>query len=206
LEDLPDFLARCFGAATVQSFVAPGFLEKGNEGMGKKEGENNAETALDWHADGAASVLHLALTLSGHRIMRYRHLAPETIHRDGEDGLKCVTEGCEGSTERQEGSLHQGPGDVYLTSPTAFEHAVDRLPLSADSVSVHFRLAVPPHAMPSLQRSVEHIEPDRSKHGTVHTDYSFADCVADWLLETSLALPSLAEVLAFADVFNDTSS
>jgi hypothetical protein len=186
----------------VQSFVAHGCEEKGNEVVGSKDVESDAEVALDWHADGAASVLHLALTLSGHRIMRYQHFAPETIQRDGEggsDGLKRVTGGCEAFTERQEGSLHQGPADVYLTSPTAFEHAVDRLPLSADSVSVHFRLAVPPHAMPSLQRSVEHTEPDRSKRGLVETDYSFAVCVADWLLETRLALPSLGEVLTFVE-------
>ena len=60
---------------------------------------------LDWHNDSGASSLHLAVTLAGHRTLK--------VHRVAGAGGAAVEE-----------AVELAAGDCYLTSPSAFAHAV----------------------------------------------------------------------------------
>lgn len=76
------------------------------------------------HKDGATSLLHLSLTLGGRRVLRLGLF---------DHGARSVGPPAVEGSAWQPGSwppgcLHDielGPGDVYLTSPFCFEHAVE---------------------------------------------------------------------------------
>eukprot|EP01043_Picozoa_sp_COSAG02_P026633 COSAG02_NODE_1540_length_12016_cov_20.828480_3_plen_394_part_00 len=138
---LPSFQERVFGSCTVQHFVAP--LDHRPDGL-----------VLDYHIDSGASALHLAVSLGGVRRLRLRRLS-------NAGGLSD-----EGITVEEE--LLMQRGDVYLSSPSAFAHAVHRgattceqrlvqsqmdltVPSAAeadtmraaDAIAIQFRIAVP---------------------------------------------------------------
>ena len=129
---LPDFQERVFGSCTVQHFVAP--LSHRPDGL-----------VLDYHVDSGASALHLAVSLGGVRRLRLRRLADASSPTDGSAAV--------------EEELLMQPGDVYLSSPSAFAHAVHRGGVAhaadEDAVAIQFRIAVPASLMPRLEGKQE---------------------------------------------------
>lgn len=138
---LPDFQERVFGSCTVQHFVAP--LGHRPDGL-----------VLDYHVDSGASALHLAISLGGVRRLRLRRLSDASNPSD--------------SAVTVEEELLMQRGDVYLSSPSAFAHAVHRgaalqrpsglkvlsetcteadAMQAADAVAIQFRIAVPASLM-----------------------------------------------------------
>ena len=62
---------------------------------------------LGWHRDNFNSVLHMAIAVRGHRALHYE-VAPE-----------------QGSKSMGERVAWMSPGDIYISSPCAFRHAVE---------------------------------------------------------------------------------
>ena len=91
--------------------------------------------ALDYHTDSGASALHLGVSIAGERRLRLRRAA-------------------RGAVVEEEIVLRAG--DVYLSSPCAFAHAVHRggaaepPEASAHAVAIQFRIAVPAAALAVL--------------------------------------------------------
>lgn len=133
---LPDFQERVFGSCTVQHFVVP----RSNRPDG---------LVLDYHVDSGASALHLAVSLGGVRRLRLRRLSDASSSSD--------------ATATVEEELLMKSGDVYLSSPSAFAHAVHRgagnfehrhmkdlrhsKARCEDAVAVQFRIAIPASLM-----------------------------------------------------------
>jgi len=180
---LPDFQDRVFGSITVQHLIAPG------QGAPPRP---EAGLVLDWHHDSGASALHLALSLSGQRLLRVRHHA-NAPGRQGEfatvvlDGAVASAVAAKTASQRQllqlrTDQLHQQRGDVYLTSPSAFAHANYRTSRFGEALALQFRIAVPPAQMSALDRPPSQL------------DRGVAAVIADALLTRSWRLPTMAEV------------
>lgn len=144
---LPDFQERVFGSCTVQHFVAAHSTRP--DGL-----------VLDYHVDSGASALHLAISLGGVRRLRLRRVSDASSS--------------DGGSQTVEEELLMRPGDVYLSSPSAFAHAVHRgdgregkpSPKNSDAkthtretdvrqeteaLAIQFRIAVPGTSMSTFE-------------------------------------------------------
>lgn len=122
-----------------------------------------------WHLDGVTSLLHLAVTLSGQRLLRVQ-CSP---HEGGEDVIE---------------HLALGPGSVYLTSPSTFLHSVLYPATSAENaiVALQLRIFFKPNwcltKWINTQRDADMFE--------------VASILADVLMTAHIRLPTLDEVRA----------
>ena len=160
---LPDLSERFFGSITVQHLLPPG----------RDAEPRPAGLVLDWHRDSGASAVHMAVSLSGERVLRVRRHRQPPSPLDADAAIIVD-------------KLELRGGDVYLSSPTAFEHAVHRTSRLGEAVATQFRIAVPKEAMAALERPAVQ-QPDSG---------GLAACVAECLLASRLTLPSLEEVKA----------
>ena len=65
-----------------------------------------------WHTDAPNSLLHMALSIRGTRTLLSRVYAQQST-RNPSDDTPAVR------------SLRQAPGDVYVSTPASFAHAVE---------------------------------------------------------------------------------
>ena len=87
---------------------------------------------MDSHTDGATALLHLSLTLGGHRTVRVGHFRerhspyrPQDSRRRGKPPGDEVSVWNEAAYNEEElWDIPQQKGSVYLTSPFCFEHGV----------------------------------------------------------------------------------
>jgi hypothetical protein len=163
---------------------------------------------LSWHTDSGASALHLSLTLDGARTLRLKRQRSRPLDAAaaalGADGVAMMFE---------EERLTLRSGDVYFSSPSAFQHAVHLLHGQGEeeeeeqegAVAVQCRIAVPKHAMESLDRPAPRFS-DASAHMVVGDSEAkggngghqmLARIVAQHLASEcyEYRLPSLREVL-----------
>ncbi|CAK9110433.1 unnamed protein product [Durusdinium trenchii] len=90
------------------------------------------QLVMDSHTDGATSLLHLSLTLGGHRTLRIGHFKerhspyrPQDNRRRGRPPGDEVSVWNEAAYAQDElWDIPQSTGSVYLTSPFCFEHGV----------------------------------------------------------------------------------
>jgi len=90
-----------------------------------KYGESVAGGHLAYHVDTFKSVFHMAVAITGTRTLYLQHL-------DGDNVVKCASD--------------LDPGTVYISSPTAFTHAVGHGDLKRKSriVAVQCRIGMTP--------------------------------------------------------------
>ena len=87
---------------------------------------------MDSHTDGATALLHLSLTLGGHRTLRVGHFKerhspyrPQDSRRRGKPpGDEVSVWNDAAYTEEEIWDIPQRKGSVYVTSPFCFEHGV----------------------------------------------------------------------------------
>jgi len=121
------------------------------------------------HVDGLTSLLHLAVTLGGRRSLRAK-LAPR---KDG------------GKDQEFEHMVKLTAGDVYVSSPSTFNHTViyEKSDFQDAMVALHMRFLFQVGSMS------EHL--NNRRDSAMHC---VACAVADVLATASLALPNLSEV------------
>jgi len=122
---------------------------------------------LNWHVDTFNSMLHMTVTLHGKRILQAK-----TLTKDG--SIKQY-------------SMEQVPGDVYLSSPAAFQHCVGHQSLKRTDriVAVQCRVLMTMEDYANIFK--EYIgEPNRQVEAMEN--------IAKLLMEESFLLPSLDEV------------
>lgn len=118
----------------------------------------------------------MSLSLVGERTLLYRH----HCRCGGTDGQSAS-----GTWEEREEETKLRPGDVYLSSPAFFRHAV-RKALGAEAVAVQLRIAL----------SVEHEKwLDGAREGAGSTELTAAAEVMEAFQRPGWRLPSLHEVL-----------
>lgn len=89
-----------------------------------------------WHFDSGNSILHLAITLSGERYLHFQHHSEtnETANHDEEQQRQQQEQKDEEKKQNKDKQdwaqdhydrLKNTTGNVYLTSPSAFKHAVE---------------------------------------------------------------------------------
>lgn len=141
-----------------------------NRHFGAVELQHFAGTGFEGkkHIDGTTSALHLAVSLSGRRFLRVSS-APN------KNALDC-----------QDEVYEMMPGDVYLSSPAAFQHQVIYPSCDFDNamVSLHMRFLFEPHWW--LKKWVNHLRDNDMREVTA--------AVAETLLNQRLRLPTLGEV------------
>eukprot|EP00438_Fugacium_kawagutii_P019635 Skav232808 [mRNA] locus=scaffold614:498548:499546:- [translate_table: standard] len=87
---------------------------------------------MDSHTDGATSLLHLSLTLAGHRTLRVGHFkerhspyrAQESRRRGKAPGDEVSVWNEAAYMDEEIWDIPQREGSVYVTSPFCFEHGV----------------------------------------------------------------------------------
>ena len=123
---------------------------------------------VNWHVDGFNSMWHMALSLQG-----ARQLYAKKVEEDGSSKVYCNT---------------QTAGDVYLSSPAAFKHAVGH-----NTVKRKDRIV-------AVQCRVLMTSEDNSN---IHSEYTMKpedlrtalDKIAKLLEEQTFALPTLTEII-----------
>lgn len=168
-EDVPYMLAKWieqghhFGDLSIQIHYGSGNEQKLTSGQA-------------WHTDAANSLLHLAVTLRGHRVLHSKRTQPSndsTIRRPvrGQQPVEVL--------EKQQ------PGDVYLSSSTLMRHAPQFFETDYDSrsIAIHARF---------LYTSVE-----VNKFYNVRTNdcwEKMTNVLANALSAADIQIPSLAQV------------
>lgn len=81
---------------------------------------------VGYHVDRGNSLLHLAVSVRGHRVL-HACGEPADDEREGEERVAAATEteGGEGAEGKPVIKFPQAPGDVYLSSPHFFPHGVE---------------------------------------------------------------------------------
>jgi len=132
-----------------------------------KYGESVKGGHLAYHVDTFNSVLHMAVAINGTRTLYLQHL-------DGDNVVKCAS--------------NLDPGSVYLSSPTAFTHAVGHGDLKRESriVAVQCRIGMTPDDYQELFADKELLSVELENMSALIQVKEFA-------------LPSLGEVMAAMD-------
>ncbi len=138
--------------------------------------EQKLTSGQAWHTDAANSLLHLAVTLRGHRVLHSKRIQPSndsTIRRPvrGQQPVEIL--------EKQQ------PGDVYLSSSTLMRHAPQFFDTDYDtrSIAIHARF---------LYTSAE-----VNKFYNVRTNdcwEKMTNVLANTLSTADIKIPSLAQV------------
>ena len=142
-------------------------------------GRGNEEKLVSgqaWHTDAANSLLHLAITLRGHRVLHSKRIQPSnnsTIRRpiQGQHPVEVL--------EKQQ------PGDVYLSSSTLMRHAPQFFDTDYESrsIAIHARFL--------------YTSADVNKFYNVRTNDSWdkmTNVLAKTLSTADIQIPSLAQV------------
>jgi len=132
-----------------------------------KYGESVAGGHLAYHVDTFNSVLHMAVAITGMRTLYLQHL-------EGDNVVKCASD--------------LDPGLVYLSSPTAFTHAVGHGDLKRESriVAVQCRIGMTPDHYQELFAEKDSLSVELENMSAL-------------IQVKELALPSLDEVMAAMD-------
>jgi len=142
-------------------------------------GRGNEEKLVSgqaWHTDAANSLLHLAVTLRGYRILHSRRIKPlnnTTIRRpiQGQQPVEVFE--------------NQQPGDVYLSSSTLMQHAPQFFDSDYESrsIAIHARFL--------------YTSADVNTFYNIRTNYSWekmTTTLANTLSTADIRIPSLAQV------------
>ena len=123
---------------------------------------------VNWHFDTFNSMLHMALSLKG-----TRQLYAKKVEEDGSSKVYCNT---------------QTPGDVYLSSPAAFMHAVGQNTVRRDNriVAVQCRILMTSEEYSNIHAEYTMKPEDRRKA---------LDNIAKLLEEHPFDLPTLKEII-----------
>ena len=133
---------------------------------------------VNWHVDGFNSMLHMALSLQG-----TRKLYAKKVAEDNSSKVYCNT---------------QTPGDVYLSSPAAFMHAVghDTFKRKDRIVAVQCRILMTSEENASIHSECNIETEDRfGKKALALGRRKALDNIAKLLEEQTFALPNLKEII-----------
>ena len=138
--------------------------------------EQKLTSGMAWHTDAANSLLHLAVTLRGHRVLHSKRIQPSndsTIRRPvrGQQPVEVL--------EKQQ------PGSVYLSSSTLMRHAPQFFDTDYESrsIAIHARFL--------------YTSADVNKFYNVRTNESWdkmTTILADTLSTADIQIPTLAQV------------
>jgi len=153
---------------------------KGNEGK--------LTSGVAWHTDAENSLLHLAVTLRGSRVLHSRRTrrTTTTTVRDANSTLLRRPKGQEQSTTKEEEVLErQEPGNVYLSSSTLMRHAPRFFDTDYSNrvIAIHARILY-------TSAEVDHFRRVRTKDSWS----KLTNVLASTLAVADLQMPSLAQV------------
>ena len=142
---------------------------------------------LGWHRDAPNSVLHLTLGLAGNRTLHTCTLPiSDTEDEDGDDSTADVCR-------------PQHPGDVYMSSPFTFYHAVEypRATWQSRVIAVQMRVAIVVANDEGEDESLVSTPSytDLSDACSVENKEDLFAAIAAALVGKPLAVPTLAEVI-----------
>ena len=124
---------------------------------------------VNWHLDTFNSMLHMALSLQGSR-----QLYAKKVKEDGSSKVYCNT---------------QTPGDVYLSSPAAFKHAVGHKTVRREDriVAIQCRILMTLDEYSNILS--EYVM--KPEHPRIALDK-----IANLLVEQTFVLPDLKEIIS----------
>ena len=132
---------------------------------------------VNWHVDGFNSMLHMALSLKGKR-----KLYAKKVEEDSSSNVYCNK---------------QMPGDVYLSSPAAFMHAVGHNTFKRKDriVAVQCRILMTTEDNENIHSECNMKPEDRfGKKALKMGERKALDNIAKLLEEQTFALPTLKEI------------
>lgn len=140
--------------------------------------EKKLASGAAWHTDAENSLLHLAVTLRGSRVLHSRRAQPQvnsTLRRPGRPG----------GQEPMEVLERQKPGDVYLSSSTLMRHAPRFFDTSFATrvIAIHARILY-------TSAELDHFRRVRTRDSWRR----LTAVLADTLAAADLQIPSLAQV------------
>jgi len=142
-----------------------------------KGNEQKLISGAAWHTDAENSLLHLAVTLRGSRVLHSKRIQSHSNTTQLRQPLK--------SQVPAEILEQQNPGDVYLSSSTLMRHAPQFFDTNYNTrvIAIHARILY-------TSEEVDHFRRVRTKHGWNKLTHTLANTLA----RANLQMPSLEQV------------
>ena len=170
-------IASCFG----ENSTVRRLLESGNAfsdvAIQARYGSGIVGDHLQWHVDSYNSMLHMAVALQGVR----------TLHS------KTMREGRKGATKH---ANIQVPGDVYLSSPSAFLHAVGHETVERKDRVVAMQCRI-------LQTKEDNLDIQREYFKDPEKMTEAEQNIAMILKDENFLLPTFEEVRKILEIFDN---